>query len=142
MERKKIEIIAVAMLLVIFALVLLGSIKPKGRPNKSQTAAGYGPGKVEPLFKNKAQEVKKEEPFMEWGRDPFVREEAVTLRMDTVSNLKLMGIISGEGKKARAIINDRMVSVGSKIGKFTVIRISATSVILKDGEKNIELNIQ
>ena len=146
MDKKKLELIATGILVMVFILVLAGNIKKiKGAiiPRKAQAPIALLPVKqVEPLFKNKAVDVKKEERDIGWGRDPFMRQELVIENADTVANLKLMGITTGKTAKSMAIINNKLVSVGSRIGKFRVMEISKDGVWVTDDKEVSELKMQ
>jgi hypothetical protein len=84
---------------------------------------------------------KKEPEDGGWGRDPFVLHE-VAVKVDSVENLRLMGITSGGNKKPMAVINNELVPVGAKIGKFEVIEISKKGVAVTDGKKIYTLKLE
>lgn len=155
MDKKKAELVITGVLIVIFIIVLTNSImkirgkippapKPKLVDEVSEPPALTT--RKETLSVKTEQFISKEtlkkdirqktEPS--WGRDPFVREETVISQDSGVSSLKLMGITTG-GSKSMAIINNEIVNVGSKVGKFTVLKIVKDRVVLTDGEKNFEL---
>ena len=146
MDKKRPALIAAGILVMIFILVSAGNIrKIKGAilPNKSQAAIAVLPVKqVEPLFKSKIIDVKKEGREIGWGRDPFMRQELVTGQVETVANLKLMGITTGKSAKPMAIINNKLVSVGSRIGKFRIMEISKEGVWVTDDKEVFELKMQ
>lgn len=148
MDRKKLELIITAVLVVAFIFILSKSLKRTG-PKKATTAQAI-PAKALPtqqpgfIFGTKKEiEAKdildvKEQP---WGRDPFVLQEVAQGDIDSIEGLKLMGITAGEKAKPMAIINNEIVAVGSAIGKFKVLGISKDKVIVSDGEKDYELKI-
>lgn len=146
MDNKRLGLIATGILVMIFILIAAGNIKKiKGASlsNKSQAPIAVLPVKqIEPLFKNKTIDVKKEEPEAEWGRDPFVRQETITEQADTIASLKLMGITAGKSAKPMAIINNKLVSAGAKIGKFRIMEISKDSVWVTDDKEVFELKMQ
>jgi len=144
MDRKKIELIITVCLVVILALVFttnLRKVRQKMPATKGQTLAAP-PHKIEPLFPARKEEKKMgpgEAEELSWGRDPFTLQEITSADVNSVENLKLMGITVGKGTRPIAIINNEMVSAGSKIGKFTVVNILPDKVVVTDGEKNYDL---
>ena len=75
----------------------------------------------------------------EWGRDPFMPQETVATIVKAV-NLTLKGVLWDE-KIPKAIVNDKTLLIGDTIYGYTVVDIKPKSVILKTGEKNIELQV-
>ncbi len=75
----------------------------------------------------------------EWGRDPFVSQQALATIIKAV-NLTLKGILWDE-KKPKAIVNEKTLLEGDTIYGYTVVQIKPRSVVLKTGEKNIELQV-
>ena len=75
----------------------------------------------------------------EWGRDPFVQQEAVS-RVVKAVNLTLSGIFWDE-KNPKAVVNEKTLFTGDTIYGYTVVEIRPRSVILRTGEKNIELAV-
>ena len=57
-----------------------------------------------------------------------------------LSSLSLTGIISTDNGPA-AVINNRIVRIGDKIGTNKVIQIKGDSVVLNDGSKDFELKL-
>ena len=148
MERKKLELIIIAGLVIVFIFLLSNSLKktrPKMVPPSQPISAKALPAQqsVFILGAKKGIETKdildvKETP---WGRDPFILEEVAEGDIDNIANLRLMGVTAGEKAKAMAIINNEIVTVGSAIGKFKVLNILKDVVIVSDGEKDYELKI-
>lgn len=77
-----------------------------------------------------------------WGRDPFVLKEMGS--GSVLSGLKIMGITAAAGanKKSMAIINDEIVSVGSKVGQYEVVQIMKDRVTITDGKDNFDLLLE
>ena len=75
----------------------------------------------------------------EWGRDPFEIQAALSSVIKAV-NLTLGGVLWDE-KTPKAIVNEKILMVGDTLYGYTVIEIKPRSVILKTGEKNIELSV-
>lgn len=75
----------------------------------------------------------------EWGRDPFVPQETGSAFSKAV-NLTLNGILWDE-TNPKAIVNEKTLIKGDTIYGYTVTEIRQRSVILRTGEKNIELQV-
>ncbi len=148
MDKKKLEIIVIIILALVFIFILAGSFKktrskmPSAEQKTSQ--AILPEQEITPLFATrheKSMEKTKDNKELAWGRDPFMLHDIGTGVVDTVENLKLMGITVGKNTKSMAIINDEIVSVGSKIGKFKIVSIMSNKVVVTDGEKNYDLKL-
>jgi len=146
MDKKKLEIAAAAILIIIFVLILIGSLKKTGQkmpvPSKAVSPALL-PANIKPIAETKNEkkpDVKDEETDL--GRDPFALPEVKRGPASAVSGLNLAGITTNGAGKAIAIINENMVSVGGKIGYFTVVDITSNRVILTDGTQNYELTLK
>jgi len=74
-----------------------------------------------------------------WGRDPFMLEEPQDEGTAGAPKLRLMGITVGRDGSPRAVINDQMVSKGSKVGKFKVLDILPNKVIVMDTDEMTEI---
>ncbi len=57
-----------------------------------------------------------------------------------VTSLKLRGVIVG-GRNPTAIINDKFVRLGERIDGYTVLRIEKKEVVLKSGNRTINLKL-
>ncbi|WP_371376619.1 hypothetical protein [Thalassotalea aquiviva] len=55
-------------------------------------------------------------------------------------SISLTSII-GSAPKRTAIINEKMLKQGDKLGRFTVQSISRNKVVLADGQKTVELSL-
>jgi len=75
----------------------------------------------------------------EWGRDPFIPQAAVSSIIKAV-NLTLKGVLWDE-TNPKAIVNEKTLVTGDTIYGYTVVQIKPRSVVLKTGEKNIELTV-
>ena len=75
----------------------------------------------------------------EWTRDPFTPPQALATSIKAV-NLTLKGILWDENRP-KAIVNEKTVLEGDTIYGYTVVEIKQHSVILKTGEKSIELQV-
>ncbi len=148
-DRKIIEKIALPALVLVF-IIMFGNManktgilgrKPPPAPVPKISAGLMGPG----LGEVKAPEAaKKKAPpgDIGWGRDPFLPYEASFQEADSIQNLRLMGITSSLDKKTySAIINDELVQIGSRVGKFELISIKKDRVIVKDDKARYELKL-
>ena len=143
MDKKKIEILSTVALVVVLVLLLTHTfkqVKGKVAPFAAQfNKTAYQPG---PLAGIKVAVVKENEKELEWGRDPFVLTE-VSDESTRPKTLKLMGITyDDKGGKIMAIIDDEIVKVGSKAGKFIVKEIYKDRVILNDGQNDVTLKLE
>lgn len=75
-------------------------------------------------------------------RDPFMLAPVSKGPASEVSDLVLEGISSDGKGKAMAIISGSIVRSGGKIGKFTVVNILKTKVIVTDGKKEYTLTLK
>ena len=75
------------------------------------------------------------------AEEPTV-EEAAEEGMSNVGGLKLMGITAAKNGKSKAVINDKIVSKGSTIGKFKVVDIWPDRVIVLDREEKTEIELK
>ena len=149
MDRKKIEIIAVVVLIVAFIFTLSGSLKKVGSKLKSKAgvsslamSAPQAPAQNAAASKKKAKPEIKEEAYGPNDRDPFGPPDTPPTAVSGVSSMKLTGITTNGAGKAIAIINEEIVPVGGKIGTFTVVSISSKKVILTDGKETSELKLE
>ena len=75
----------------------------------------------------------------EWARDPFSPQQTVSSVVKAV-NMTLKGIL-WDDVTPKAIVNDKTLIEGDTLYGYTVVAIKPRSVILKTGEKNIELSV-
>ena len=144
------DIIITAILLVIFAIsftknvVLRKKNSPPPAPAVSAASAGQDMTDQLILVTNIRvyDKLRSERVAMwdkEWGRDPFVPQQALATIIKAV-NLTLKGILWDE-TVPKAIVNEKTLLVGDTIYGYTVMEIKPRSVVLKTGEKNIELQV-
>ncbi len=147
MDKKRVELTVVGFLLMVLVITFANSIvkirpraamKGKDQPSPALQEAG------EYLFRTKAsvQKGRLTEEKTLWGRDPFMLHGSADAEAASAENLKLMGITIGKNSKPIAIINDQLVGPGSKIGKFRILKVFPTKVIVSDGEKTFELEMK
>ena len=92
------------------------------------------------IEKNKIQSQ-----YENWNRNPFESQEEdipvennLTSEINSKEQLTLQGIFLNEDKST-ALINDRLVRVGSKIGIYTIEQIFIDRVRVRYGQKLFEL---
>lgn len=130
-------LIITGVLIIVFISVLSNNLR-KVRPKISARTPQALTLPAQEVKAIKEEAVKKEST---WGRDPFTLQEVSSTGIDTIQGLRLMGVTIGERTKSKAIINNEIVSIGSKIGEFKVLSISQDKVVVSDGEKSFELKM-
>lgn len=145
-QKQKRDILITSVLLVIFAFtftknVLLRKRAPALAPivtgDSAQTMAEDLLFVTNLRMKDKLYADQGEIWKKEWGRDPFLQQSSIATIVKAV-NLTLNGILWDE-KRPKAIVNEKTIMEGDTIYGYTVEAIRPKSVILKTGEKNIEL---
>lgn len=97
-----------------------------------------------PLFAQSLSDInldwlERQENYKQWGRDPFDLPSAQGgEESGTEGGLKLSAIIYRKNRGV-AIINDRILRKGDRIGGKEIARILADRVILRDGSGEREL---
>ncbi|MCK5580234.1 MAG: hypothetical protein KAJ18_03070 [Candidatus Omnitrophica bacterium] len=149
MNLNKKEIIQLSIsgiLLLILAVFLIPSIQKKAKKTRRAKSpvgittetlaaqAGSEPDVVDRKFYGK---LEKETEDLEVTRDPFFPAPRRTAD-ETSSDLHLMGI-AWDSVTPTAIINNRIVQIGTRIDKYTVIDIQKDRVILSGEQYNFEL---
>ena len=151
MDKKKIEVIAAVVLVAVFILIFSGSLKKVvpafQRAHPRVTASGVSaPEKVKSLFavNSAKKEINAKVESKESGheRDPFALPEVSERSASAVADLKLTGITTNSKGRMMAIMNENMISVGGKVGHFTVVDITAKKVVVTDGKQNFELKLE
>ena len=132
-KKEKIQVLVTGLLLIVFLFALAMSLS-KGKtknfksPVGSQLAVeGKPAGSV--TYHNLMEEAKK----LDLKRDPFSAAP-----IDSYQDPQLQGILWDE-KNPSAVINGRVVSVGSKIDGNLVVEIKQDRVTLNNGFDIIEL---
>ncbi len=159
MDRKKIQLIALPILLIIFSFLVYNyiiryfmsrqprdrrpAVRPVPRAPSRPTVSivpSYG-ARLE--GKDRLEQMRLRAKDIAWGRDPFVLHEgAMDEGMIEIKKLNLMGItLDNRTKSHKAIINDEILTIGSDIGRFKIVDIKRDSVVLSDGENEYQLKI-
>lgn len=140
MNREKTLKIVLPILILVAAMVwgraLIGL-----RPAQSPTSV------VQPLARRPALEHavmpvehaggvprQKKSSYEDWGRNPFMSSLAV-------SQGPILDGILWDASKPVAIINGEIVGKGDSVGIYVVVEVRPESVLLNDGEKDIELRL-
>ena len=145
--KNKRDLIITSLLLLAFAYVFTANMLMKKKPVPLPAAAETGDEQslseqlvlvtnMRVYDKLRADRVKLWDK--EWARDPFIPQS--TTGIVKAVNLTLKGILWDE-KVPRAIVNEKTLFKGDTIYGYTVIDIKPRSVVLKTGEKNIELQV-
>jgi len=149
MDKKRLEIIVTAVLAVVLIFILSGALK-KWVPKYPATANLRIPeekvnvsAKTTPTFNAKKEgETNAEEYDYRRLRDPFSPPEVSEGPVSAISKLRITGITRDGKGKVIAIINEKIVNVGGKVGNFTVLDITANKAIVTDGKQNFELKLE
>ncbi|HOY10819.1 MAG TPA: hypothetical protein PLB05_12210 [Candidatus Omnitrophota bacterium] len=153
-KKDKIQIAVTGVLAVILAVILALGMGKNGRNNKKRkpaaragtTAAAAKSPAASPAVKlSPFRQLQAEAQSMPLVRDPFTLKPIEKEGDDAAQEVKfyLIGIAwdSGPGQP-KAIINNKIVQVGSQLGGFTVIEILEDKVILSDGVEKLELSLE
>ncbi len=149
LEKKKRDLIITVVLLVIFAFTFTKSVlmRKRGSPPPAASAqADESRWMTDHLVYttnlrtyDKLRTDQENIWGKEWVRDPFV-PLATFSTVSKAVNLTLGGILWDE-VKPKAIVNGKTLFSGDTIYGYTVDTIKPKSVVLKTGEKTIELTV-
>ena len=147
MEKEKKNIIIALSLLGVFAVALLNNMHifdkrapvPAAKPLNSLNS-----NNLSSLVSMRQNDATFREQWKRWDgdwvRDPFVEEIKVSAPASETDQLVLKGIFWDE-KNPKVILNDKMLGKGDTLGTYTVLEIKPRSVILTNGQKNIEVQV-
>ena len=147
-EKNRRDIIITAILLVIFAISFTKNVlmrKKAAPPPPAATSTTTQEMSDQLIIVTNIRvydKLRKERVALwdrEWGRDPFIAQQALATIVKAV-NLTLKGILWDE-KYPKAIVNEKTLLEGDTLYGYTVMKINQRSVVLKTGEKNIELKV-
>ncbi len=135
-EKKLAQKIILIILSLVFSILIFKFLGGQGkRPVQIKviSSAGFGqPG--DPPKAVVTQDA-------QWGRCPFSGRVYAPLSGNVKSiDLKLTGIL-WEENKASALINNSIFKEGDTIGSYILVKIKKNSVIVNDGNKEIELKL-
>jgi len=134
-NKEKIQIIVTSLLGVILLILIINIFMDKnnnGRPVIVPIALTEQSSKSD-IYARLEQEAE----GLSVERDPFSRYVAA-VSSDDVSALLLIGIVWEAGSPA-AVINDKVLKIGSTIDGYTVLDIQRKYVVLSDGTNPFEL---
>lgn len=140
MQDKKVVALIILAVLAAASLIYGVTASSKGRARSTtvavkQAAIMPAQGAAENVISTTRRA--KRSQFKTWNRNPF----ASGFTVSTSSELTLNGIIWNKARP-KAMIGDTMVSKGDTIGSNKVIDIQPKKVILNDGTKDFELNME
>ncbi|MBU2504439.1 MAG: hypothetical protein ABIK26_01500 [Candidatus Omnitrophota bacterium] len=144
-EKKKLIVLVVLGVAAVFSLIY-GIITPSTSRRKSHLKPGDTRLKPEGSFTGEAGIAKeilssirchRRSEYNSWGRNPFTLFSAPVKRS---IGFHLGGII-WDKQTPLAVINDDVVGIGDKVGTNTIVEIKQDIVILNDGIKDFELNL-
>lgn len=144
MDKQRQQLIIVGILIIIFIFAwsnAFKSMKKKSRPVSNQPAVAAAVETVklpalEPLEATPREGV--QEDNSEWGRCIFSGKSYSPVGEEI--NLKLSGILWDE-KSPTTIIDGEVYKKGDKVGPFTIVDIQKDKVVLSDGSRNFDLNL-
>jgi len=133
-DKKLLALMILGVLAVVSLLYGILSPSKSKRGLSSQFGTGLG---AKPVPKNLLPQGRHapRSSYESWGRNPFTLQEGISDKM-----LVLNGIAWDE-LDPKAIINDRILSVGDKIRGCTLIAVEPNRVTLNDGTQNFELKL-
>ncbi len=138
MENKK-SIVLIGLAILALWSLLYGILTPSKVRRQISSQPGLSQGKPpEPLLSFvPAERSLARSGYPSWGRSPFLPKGVST---SPGGKLILDGIAWDE-KSPRAVINDRIVAVGDRVGGSTVVEIRKDRAILNDGSEDFELRL-
>jgi hypothetical protein len=149
MNKKKIEVITTAALVLIFLIFALRAVfSPKrAREEEIYREEIKTPVSIEKVeeFPTLEEKIKSETKDLKWARDPFFMnkyiEKVSVDKIGEIEALSLAGII-WDDENPTALISDEIVKEGDFIGEFEVKKIKRDRVILIKDNKENELNLK
>lgn len=144
MNKQKIEIIITLGLIVVFIAAWGNSIKILKQRSRVSVPVAFSPATPfqTDLGQAKTQDLslsEGEKEHLEWVRCPFSGKIYSGSTAKAV-DLKLTGIFKDE-KGLHALINDMIVQAGDVITPYKIMKINPDSVILNDGQEDIEIKL-
>lgn len=157
-EGQRIKIyLVVGLALVLVSLAYFRFFHKKPKPGKATAVATAPAAQFEvpqPEIVNRKNTIRREAVVREAGR-VVIRDIFAPLRSlprasrlpakressDRVSSLQLRGVIIG-GNNSIAIINDKLVRKGERVGDYKVVRIRKKEVLLKSANESLRLKLE
>jgi len=145
MDKKRIEIIATSAMVLVLIIAWVnsvGAIRKRGAPKAAVVSSAVV--STEEMAKIVLTPQKKDKPtelLTQWGRDPFSGKVYTTAsRAEGLGDLKVEGVI-WDKKNPLAMINGRVLKKGDNFKGNVIVDIKENSVILSDGNRDIELKV-
>lgn len=146
MEKQQKELLITGILVVVFLLVAVNScqkIRKKNQQKKQYEEMAAAPAiqsvTVKTMLPEKNIDIAGEGEEEVWSRDPFSGKEYRTEK-SSGDALVFSGVMWDDSSPV-AIINGKMYEEGDSVGRFTVFEINEDSVVLFDGEDELELKV-
>jgi hypothetical protein len=133
MDKKRLILAVVLMVIAIFSLIRGVTHRPGGRTGPGISGSGVGVSAADMGINTKRRAARSK--FDSWRRGPFVPKGSTV-----ASSLALNGIV-WDKSKPKAMIGDMIVGRGDKIGPNTVVDIMKDRVVLNDGTRDFELKL-
>lgn len=150
-QKKKRDIALASVLMVVFLFLFIQNILLKKKPGAPPASGAVAAAPAQETLSDKLvfvtnlrvnDTLRQEQEKVwekEWVRDPFVPQASISAIVRAV-NLTLNGILWDE-TRPKAIVNEKTLLIGDTLYGYTVVEIKPRSVILRTGEKNIELHV-
>lgn len=150
MEKNKRNILIAGVLSVVLVLLVLRDVlfvnpSRHSSPIAAPSAQASGVGNLSALVSMRQNEAIYKDQWKLWNEDlarnPFIPEAtSVSVQVTETDQLVLQGIFWDEANP-KAVLNDKMLSKGDTLGNYKVMEIKPGSVVLRTGEKNIEIRV-
>jgi len=145
MDKKRIEIIATAIMVFILIIAWMNSINViRKRRSPAPVAASVSVAAEPKVAKTAQSQVKNSEPedtVGEWGRDPFSgRVYTKASSAQGLGDLKVEGII-WDKRHPLVMINGKVLKIGDSFKGNVVVAIKEGSVTLSDGTRDLEVKV-
>lgn len=139
MEKKKLILLVVLTTLALFSLLygILIPSKVRRRLSSEPDLSQGAPRRRSLFLSTPAERLSRRSDYPSWGRNPFLPKGS---QASGFGKWILDGIAWDE-KSPRAVINDRIIEVGNKIGGARVVEIRKDRVVLNDGATDFELRL-
>lgn len=140
MDKKRLEIIITAVLILVLIFAWTNSTKALKKKVSPTNALRSAPLPIETKVYLRQEKEKIPDENLVWVRCPFSGKIYTEKEGMGIASLKLDGII-WDKQKPMAIINGRVIEIGSRIEGNIVVDIKEDRVILNNGSNNLELKL-
>lgn len=134
MDRKKLEFIITGILIIIFLLFLVSTVKKRSKKSSEEISQEKPVEKIvaQPNVSSGIETVK-----LNWGRDPFVLNPQKPIKKGEF----LLTAVIWDELKPHAIINNEVVVAGQEIDEYRVIKINKDNVVLQKGDQELTIRL-